>query len=261
MHFCNCLIAFLQFPSCINHLCNSIYAIPFEASETKAGEKKAIESSSGSGRVAVETKAGEKTLGTKIGGTCNASLVFKGPSPGASGYLALVLPAEHDGGNKKVPPKTMLCMFLVGRVTNAPTGVAWSFTKPKKDDVYDHTAKTCKTLAELIVSTKATSVARHSPATFVEGIAPATLTGPTAPPRFVSSDSEAVTQAAFIEYASGVAEVVVGWVVKAKGTEIVPLGIGVWTKKQIILAGGGLRFTWLLRLCVPVLGPAASSYL
>jgi hypothetical protein len=254
MHFCNSLIAFLQFPSCINNFCNSISAIPFEAIETKAGEKKAGEKGE---PAAVETRAGEKTIAHGIAGACKASLVFKGPSPGASGYLALVLPAEHQGGNKKVPPKTILCMFLAGRVTVATKGVLWSFTKPKKDDVYDHTAKTCKTLHEFIVSTKATSVARHSPATFVEGIAPATLTGPTAPPRFVPNDSDPQATT-LIEYASGLAEVVIGWVVKTKGTEVVPIGIGIWTKKQIILSGGGLHSKWLLRLCVPVLGPASS---
>jgi hypothetical protein len=189
--------------------------------------------------------------------------VFKEPSPGAGGtqgYLALALPAEHEGGNKKVPPRTLLCAFLAGRVSaTATTGVEWVFTKPKNHDVYDFTGNTCKTLADFIVSTKATSVARHSPTAFAAGSAPVTVTPPAAPPRYAPADESVNT---FLEFAKGLAEVTVGWVVKAKGTDIVPVGIGIWTKKQIIfkMAGGGLHSKWLLRLCFPVLGPA-SSYL
>lgn len=200
----------------------------------KTGEEKKPEGASGTNS--------EATLAKSIEGAFQASLVFKAPSANASGCLALV-PSEKHEGSKRVPPKTLLALFTAGKVTAATSGLAWCFTKPKKDVVFDHKAMVARPLDEMISTAKATGVARHAPATFAAGSAPATLTGPTTPPRFVPQDP---VVSAVIEYVGGMANVQVGYAVKtkaeAKAIDIVPVGIALWTKKQLFLKGRGGLF-------------------
>ncbi len=115
-----------------------------------------------------------------------------------------------------------------GKVQKAAEGVEWSFPQPKKADVLFQ--KDFVTLAEVIEQQKAQSVARHTPETFPEGVAPRTFSCP-APLRFVPENAQHME---VLQLCSKLASVSLLWAVKVKNNQVVPGGLVLKVNKQLI---------------------------
>ena len=180
-----------------------------------------------------------ETLVTEITEPMKMGLAFQAAQGGAVGSLTLCCPGLIS--NKKIPPKTLLMKISDGKVSaSAAGGVKWHFPKTKNVlvAVQDSSGKlgSLMSLFEYIQKSGATSVVRHSPSPFPGKKAPQELT-PSADLEFVPREAPIGKLVAFCLTRVDLQLV---WLVRLNGEKaVVPHGIMIYTKKQLIMPASG----------------------
>ena len=180
-----------------------------------------------------------ETLVTEITEPMKMGLAFQTAQGGAAGSLTLCCPGLIS--NKKIPPKTLLMKISEGKVSASTTGgVKWHFPKTKNVMVVEKDSSgklgSLMSLFEYIQKSGATSVVRHSPSPFPGKKAPQELT-PSADLEFVPKEASLGVLVAFCLTRSDIQLV---WLVRLNSDKaVVPHGIMIYTKKQLIMPVSG----------------------
>ena len=147
---------------------------------------------------------------------------------------ALILCAPGLSGNKKIPPRTILFSTTEGQMQNADKeskGIAYGWIDCGKAFVFE-AAASLMTLKEYIKKTGATSVQKHEPFTQVIP----TKLKVTASLAFVAKDPIARE---FFSHAQRMQEVGVAWKVLTQGKVVKPLGVAIYTHKEMLMPVAG----------------------
>ena len=180
-----------------------------------------------------------ETLVTEITEPMKMGLAFHAAQEGAVGSLTLCCPGLIS--NKKIPPKTLLMKISEGKVSASTTGgVKWHFPKTKNVMVVEKDSSgklgSLMSLFEYIQKSGATSVVRHGPSPFPAKKAPQELT-PSADLEFVPKEASLGVLVAFCLTRSDIQLV---WLVRLNSDKaVVPHGIMIYTKKQLIMPVSG----------------------
>ncbi len=176
-----------------------------------------------------------ETMIAEISSPCAMELRFSGPRlPEFAGSAILVAKGKLEG-NKKIPPQCILCRESAGTIkASHATGVQFAIANPKKVLVCE-TNGPVMTMHQYLEQHGATSVARHSPATFKNP--PPALT-PDEKMLYLADEPQ---KALFLEFVRDLADVGVGWVVKTKDAVVRPTGLFLYNVKQLIMPAAGGR--------------------
>ena len=169
-----------------------------------------------------------------------ASVVFRPPAKDSAGTLGMIS-SQSLTANKKLPPNLILYHTREGRVVASQAGwPKFGFTSTKKAFVCERDPlgklMPLTSLHTLIQQTGATGIAKHGA---FKGEVPADVT----PPSGLEFVPQTDASKAVLTLAAGMADVEISWIVKLKDKIIVPMGVVVHTKKQLIMpAVGRLQF-------------------
>ena len=180
-----------------------------------------------------------ETLVAEITEPMKMGLAFRAPEGGAVASLTLCCPGLFS--NKKIPPKTMLMKISDGKVSASTSGgVKWHFPKTKNVTVVEKDSSgklgPHMSLFEYIQKSGATSVVRHGPSPFPGKKAPQELT-PSADLEFIPKEA---SLGVLVAFCSARTDIQLVWLVRLNADKaVVPHGIVVCTKKQLIMPASG----------------------
>jgi hypothetical protein len=142
--------------------------------------------------------------------------------------------------NKKIPPKTVLRLFTSGKVdeptTAASENFSFAFTKSNSPVLFKGVGgeHSVTTLSDLITAHKIESIYQHNK--FTAGSPPSSLTVRKSFAFLPKDTEDHFAQIFKAVQSSGKAHLL--WVVNTKEGKIMPVAVGLATKKQLVLKSG-----------------------